>query len=142
MSPAELKSAIGLRPRDLARIEPPGELAIGIVAQLGGDDRPLPSEEQELAIGAECADFIGSEQGAAGMLLAKRQAGLFRIDRAAHGIEHDRFLPRQIGDELGAVLIVDPEHLQHPGVRSCESIRSSGLKAAEGRPVTPNGSRT
>lgn len=54
---------------DSCRIEPAGELAIGIVAQLSGKDRPLPSEEQELAIGFECADFIGSEEGAADMLL-------------------------------------------------------------------------
>jgi hypothetical protein len=27
---------------------PPGELAIGIVAQLGRDDRALPGEKQEL----------------------------------------------------------------------------------------------
>jgi hypothetical protein len=41
------------------RIEPPGELAIGIVAQLGGDDRSLSGKEQELAIGAECAASSG-----------------------------------------------------------------------------------
>src|SRR3546814_10473713 len=53
----------------------------------------------------------------ADMLRSERYAGLFRVDRAAHALEHDRFLAEQIGDELGAVVIVDAEYLQDPGVR-------------------------
>ena len=51
------------------------ELAIGIVAQLGGDDRPLPREEQELQIFPKGADLIGGQQGAADMLRAEGNAG-------------------------------------------------------------------
>src|SRR3546814_2802844 len=50
------------------------------------------------------------------MLRSKRYAGFLRVDRAAHRFEHDRLLAEQIGDELGAVVIVDPEYLQHAGV--------------------------
>ena len=56
--PIAANVASGLKSR---RIEPPGELAIGIVAQLGSDDRALPGEEQKLAIGGQRADFIGGE---------------------------------------------------------------------------------
>src|SRR3546814_5812777 len=50
------------------------------------------------------------------MLRPERYAGFLRVDRAAHGLEHDRLLAEQIGDELGAVVIVDPEYLQDAGV--------------------------
>ena len=103
---------------------------IGVVSELGGDDRPLPGEEQELAIGAECADFIRGEQSAADMLLPEREAAFLRVEGAAHGLEHDGFLPRQIGDELGAVLIVDPEHLKDAGVRQ-ESAGALSVECAE-----------
>src|SRR3546814_17848747 len=51
------------------------------------------------------------------MLRSEGYAGLVRVDRAAHALEHDRFLAEQIGDELGAVVIVDAEYLQDAGVR-------------------------
>src|SRR3546814_17945030 len=51
------------------------------------------------------------------MVRSERYAGLFRVGRAAHALEHDRFLAEQIGDELGAVVIVDAEYLQDAGVR-------------------------
>src|SRR3546814_21027872 len=44
-------------------VEAARELAIGIVFELGGDDRPLSREEQELVILAQRADFIRREQG-------------------------------------------------------------------------------
>src|SRR3546814_19394808 len=59
------------------------ELAIGIVFELGGDDRPLSREEQELVILAQRADFIRREQGLRKMLLADRYAGFVAVDRAA-----------------------------------------------------------
>src|SRR3546814_3003691 len=43
-------------------VEAARELAIGIVFELGGDDRPLSREEQELVILAQRADFIRSEE--------------------------------------------------------------------------------
>src|SRR3546814_1765157 len=58
-------------------------LAIGIVFELGGDDRPLSREEQELVILAQRADFIRREQGPRKMLLAERYAGFVAVDRAA-----------------------------------------------------------
>jgi hypothetical protein len=45
------------------------------------------------------------------VLLAVGDAGLFGIEGAAHGLEHDRLLPEQIGDEAGAIVIVDAEDL-------------------------------
>src|SRR3546814_9279686 len=50
------------------------------------------------------------------MLRSERYAGFVAVDRAAHGLEHDRLLAEQIGDELGAVVIVDPEYLQDAGI--------------------------
>src|SRR3546814_4710596 len=50
-------------------VEAARELAIGIVFELGGDDRPLSREEQELVILAQRADFIRREQGPRKMLL-------------------------------------------------------------------------
>src|SRR3546814_638831 len=97
-------------------VEAARELAIGIVLELGGDDRALPREEQELVILAQRADFIRREQRASDMLRSERYAGFVAVDRAAHGLEHDRLLAEQIGDELGAVVIVDPEYLQDAGI--------------------------
>lgn len=77
-------------------IEPTGELAIGIIAQLGGNDRPLPREKQELAIGAERANLIGSEQRATDMLPAFRRAS-----RSSHGRDRQR--------AIGVGSIVQPE---------------------------------
>src|SRR3546814_19086730 len=64
-------------------VEAARELAIGIVFELGGDDRPLSREEQELLILAQRADFIRREQGPRKMLLAARHAGFVAVDRAA-----------------------------------------------------------
>src|SRR3546814_4388060 len=64
-------------------VEAARELAIGIVFELGGDDRPLSREEQELVILAQRADFIRREQGPRKMLLAERYAGCVAVDRAA-----------------------------------------------------------
>ena len=50
------------------------------------------------------------------MLLAERNAALLGIERAAHRLEYDRLLAQQIGDELGAVVIVDSEYLQDGGI--------------------------
>src|SRR3546814_2765757 len=56
-------------------VEAARELAIGIVFELGGDDRPLSRAEQELVILAQRAAFIRREQGPRKMLLAERYAG-------------------------------------------------------------------
>src|SRR3546814_20593510 len=58
-------------------------LAIGIVFELGGDDRPLSREEQELVLRAQRADFIRREQGPRNMLLAQRDAGFGAVDSGA-----------------------------------------------------------
>lgn len=108
-------------------IEPVGELAIGIIAQFGGDDGPLSGEEQELVVRIECADLVWGEQGAPDMLLAEADAGGFCVEGAAHRFEHDCFLPEQVGDKLRALLIVDAEHLQDAGVG-----QGAGALAVEG----------
>src|SRR3546814_4386087 len=64
-------------------VESARQLAIGIVCMLGGDDRPLSREEQELVSLAQRADFIRREQGPRKMLLAERYAGFDAVDRAA-----------------------------------------------------------
>lgn len=109
-------------------IEPVGELAIGIIAQFGGDDGPLSGEEQELVVRIECADLVWGEQGAPDMLLAEADAGGFCVEGAAHRFEHDCFLPEQVGDKLRALLIVDAEHLQDAGVGQ----EGAGALAVEG----------
>src|SRR3546814_3770401 len=63
-------------------VEEARELAIGIVFELGGDDRPLSREEQELVILAQRADFIRREPGPRKMPLADRYAGFVAVDRA------------------------------------------------------------
>src|SRR3546814_20492958 len=64
-------------------VEAARELAIGIVFELGGDDRTLSREEQELVILAQRAAFIRREQGPRKMLLAERYAGFVSADLAA-----------------------------------------------------------
>src|SRR3546814_11716254 len=64
-------------------VEATSEIAIGIVFELGGDDRPLSRAEQELVILAQRADFILREQGTRKMLLAERYVGFVALDRAA-----------------------------------------------------------
>src|SRR3546814_6601772 len=80
-------------------VEAARELAIGIVFELCGDDRALPREEQELVILPQRAGFILREQRDSDMLRSERYAGFVAVDRAAHGLEHDRLLAEQIGDE-------------------------------------------
>src|SRR3546814_12163101 len=63
-------------------VEAARELAIGIVFELGGDDRPLSREEQELVSLAQRADFIRREQGQRKMQLSQRSAG-FVADQPA-----------------------------------------------------------
>src|SRR3546814_19219624 len=97
-------------------VEAARELAIGIVFELGGDDRALPREEQELVILAQRADFIRREQRASDLLRSERYAGFVAVDRAAHGLEHDLLLAGQIGAALGAVVILSPDYLQPAGL--------------------------
>src|SRR3546814_21137498 len=78
-------------------VEAARELAIGIVFELGGDDRPLSREEQELVILAQRADFIRREQGPRKMLLAERYAGFVACDRAASS--RRRTEERRVGEE-------------------------------------------
>lgn len=99
------------------RIERSLELCIGVIGELCGDDRPLPGEEQQFGVLRQIANLIGGEQGPAGVLLAVGDPRLFGIKRAGHGLEHHRLLAEQIGDEAGAVVIVDAEHLQQVGIR-------------------------
>src|SRR3546814_8865191 len=63
-------------------VEAARELAIGIVFELGGDDRPLSREEQELVILAQRADFLRREKGPRKMLLAARYDGFVAVDSA------------------------------------------------------------
>jgi hypothetical protein len=50
------------RVRRLRRIEHTGELGIGVVSQLVGDDRAKTGEEQQLPALRKVADLIGGEQ--------------------------------------------------------------------------------
>ena len=59
----------------------------------------------------QVADLIGGQQRPGRVLLAIGEAGFFGIERPAHGLEHHGFLPEQIGDKAGAIVIVDAEHL-------------------------------
>ena len=55
--------------------------------------------------------FLMGQQRPGRVLLAVGEAGFVGIERPAHGLEHNGFLPEQIGDKPGAVVIVDAEHL-------------------------------
>src|SRR3546814_5086675 len=54
------------------------ELAIGIVFELGGYDRPLSREEQQMVILAQRADFIRREHMPLKLLLSDRYASSVR----------------------------------------------------------------
>src|SRR3546814_11942217 len=69
-------------------VEAARELAIGIVFELGGDDRPLSSEEQELVILAQRAAFIRRQHGPRKMLLAERYDGCVAVARLASSHIH------------------------------------------------------
>jgi hypothetical protein len=49
------------------------------------------------------------------MLLAMGYAGRLRIQRPAHCLEDDCLLAEEIGDQAGAVVIVDAEDLEDAG---------------------------
>ena len=98
------------------RVEGAGELGIGVITQLVGDDRPKAGEEQQLPVLRQVADLIRRKQRPAGVLVREGQARLFAIESVAHGLEHDGFLAEQIGHQAGAVVIVDAEHLQDAGI--------------------------
>jgi len=72
----------------------PGKLLIGVVAQVSGDHGSLPGKEQELAIGRERVDLVGSEQRAADMLLPEADPAARCVERSAHRLEHDGFPAR------------------------------------------------
>src|SRR3546814_5867520 len=80
MMPLRLRSRL----KTARLVEAGGELAIGIVFELGGDDRPLYREEQEMVILAQRADFIRREQGPSKMLLDERYDGFVAVDRVAY----------------------------------------------------------
>lgn len=44
-------------------------------------------------------------------------AGFGGIERAGHGLELDGFVAEEIGDEPRGLVIVDPEDLEHAGIR-------------------------
>ena len=50
------------------------------------------------------------------MVLAERDSGFFAIERAAHRLKDDRLLSEKIGNQPGALMIVDAEDLQDAGV--------------------------
>gem|GEM_PF-6733903 len=71
----------------------------------------MPGEEQQFGLLRQVTDLIRGQQRPGRVLLAVGDSGLFGIERPAHGLEHHGFLPEQIGDKPGAVVIVDAEHL-------------------------------
>ena len=44
-------------------------------------------------------------------------AGFGGVERAGHGLELDRFIAEEIGDEPRSFVIVDAEDLEHAGIR-------------------------
>ena len=98
-------------------IEQTLELTILVVAQLAGQNGPLSGQEQQLAILGHVADLIGREERATNMLLAERDAGGLGVERPAHGLENHRFMPEHVGDQAGALVVVDPEYLHDARVR-------------------------
>ena len=103
-------------PAPSRRIEHPGEFSILKIPQFPGDDWPLSGDEQQLAGLRHVADLIGRQKGPADMLLADSYAGGLGIQRPTHGLKDDGFLSEEIGDQAGAIVIVDAEDLEDAGV--------------------------
>lgn len=92
-------------------VEGAGELGVGEVAELVGEDGAEAGEEEELAALGEVADLIGGEEGAGGVVLGEGEALVAGIEGVAHGLEDDGLLAEEIGDQAGGVVIVDAEDL-------------------------------
>lgn len=75
------------------------ELPILVVSELAGDDGPGSGEEEQLAGLMQVADLIGGEQGPTGMVGGVGEIG-----------------PGPTGAVQGAVMVVDAEDLQDPGI--------------------------
>ena len=118
-----------MSPARSRRIEQPDEFAILEISQFPGDDRSLASDEEQLAILRDVADLIGGQQRPANMLLAMGYARGLGVQRAAHGLENDRLLAEEIGDEACAVMIVNAEDLEDAGVCMKPISRASGRSA-------------
>lgn len=61
------------------------------------------------------------------MLLDEGDPGRPRVEGAAHHLKHDCLLAEQVGDELRALLGVNPEHLQD----ACVGQEGAGARAIE-----------
>ncbi len=97
-------------------IELPLKLLIRIIRDLTRDNRSQPCHEQEFDILRNVTNLIRREQRAADVLLAEGETCFVGIERAGHRIEHDGALTEEVGDETGAVMIVDAEHLEDTGI--------------------------
>jgi hypothetical protein len=66
------------------RVKGAGELGIGVVSELVGDDRAKAGEEQQLTALRQVADLIGGEQRPAGVLLGEgeKDSPDFSLSRA------------------------------------------------------------
>lgn len=97
-------------------IQPP-KLGIGVIGELAGDDWPLSCEEQQFNVLRHAADFIRGEQRPRRVMLTVGDTGFFGIEGAPHGLKDDSFLSEQIGNQAGAVVVVDAEDLEDAGIR-------------------------
>ena len=137
MAPVHLLHALQ-RPqnRALPTVEQTFELPIGEVAQFAGDDGALVCDEEHLRGGVHVAHFIGCHERAGDVLLAIGDPGLFGIKRAAHGLEDDGLLAGEVGDEAGAVMVVDAKDLQDAGVRQ-EGAGAAAIGCQTARNIAP-----
>lgn len=104
------------------------KLRVGVVAQLFSQDGMLAPDEQQLLLQGQGSHLVGREQGPPGVLLRLVAAKLARR-RRFRAVNHRR-LPCQVGHELGAFVVRDPEELQHPGVGQ-EGIGLLAIDAAQ-----------
>lgn len=95
----------------------------------------MPGEEEQLRVLWQIAHLVGSQERAADMVLGKREAGLFAVERPAHRLKDDGLLAEQIRDQPGAVVIVDAEDLQDAGVGE----EGAGALAVGGAELMDNG---
>ena len=93
-----------------ARSNSPG-ICIGVIGELAGDDRALPGEEQQFDMPAGCGPHRGQQRAGRNVLLAVGNAGFVESSAWLMVWNTTVSLPEQIGDEAGAVVIVDAEHL-------------------------------
>ena len=90
---------------------------------------------EQQRIGGERHDFVGVHEIAGGEVLGLAQGSFGVFDHHVlfalpAGFIGDRFAPHRFGQHIGSVIVIDPERLQHPGIRQ-ECPRTGSVEASQ-----------